>query len=100
MHWFPAICFRNPKLWYRELRQSQRIDLKEEELLYELVEGPDALQPAIMHYSFPILERKEIVSYLLDAGISLEEQHLVKPSIEAVWPLYENLVLNLMGITR
>lgn len=55
----------------------------------------------MQHFSFPILERKEITSYLLaDAGIILEEQHLVKPTMEAVWPVYENLVLIIMGITR
>jgi hypothetical protein len=52
-------------------------------------------------FSFPILERKEILSYLLaDTGIILEEQQLIKPTMEAVWPVYENLVLNIMGITR
>lgn len=51
--------------------------------------------------TFPVLDRKEILSYVLaDAGIVLEEQNLVKPSMEAVWPVYENLALNTMGITR
>ncbi|XP_024390098.1 uncharacterized protein [Physcomitrium patens] len=54
-----------------------------------------------MQFSFPVLERKEILSCLsADAGITLEEQHLVKPSMETVWPVYESLVLNIMGITR
>ncbi|KAG0565779.1 hypothetical protein KC19_7G014000 [Ceratodon purpureus] len=52
-------------------------------------------------FSFPILEIKDITSYLLaDAGIVLEEQHLVKPTMEAVWPVYENLVVIVMGMTR
>lgn len=42
-------------------------------------------------FLFPILERKEILSYLLaDTGIILEEQQLIEPTMEAVWPVYEN----------
>ena len=36
MHWFPAICFRNPKLWYGDLRQSQRIDVKEGRIAWRI----------------------------------------------------------------
>lgn len=55
----------------------------------------------MQQFSFPILERKEILSYVLvDAGIALEEQNLVKPTCEVIWPVYENLALNIMGKTR
>ena len=55
----------------------------------------------MQHFSFPMLLPEEITSYLIaDAGIVLEERHLLKPTTEAVWPVYENLVLNIMGMTR
>jgi hypothetical protein len=56
----------------------------------------------VQAYSFPILDRREIVAYLLESGIGLEleEQQLLKPTMEVIWPLYESLVHSLMGISR
>jgi hypothetical protein len=56
----------------------------------------------VQTYSFPILDRREIVAYLLESGIGLEleEQQLLKPTMEVIWPLYESLVHSLMGISR
>ncbi|XP_024529727.1 probable kinetochore protein NUF2 [Selaginella moellendorffii] len=52
-------------------------------------------------YSFPTLERKEILKCLAQIGVTdLSEENLVKPSREIIWPLYENLVQYLVGIPR
>jgi len=51
-------------------------------------------------YSFPILEKKEILECLADLDIKFSPENFEKPSYETLKPVYEQLVMLLVGITR
>lgn len=55
-----------------------------------------------MPYSFPLLERKEILKCLneLEIGIALTEPDIVKPTMDTIKPAYEIIVQSLVGVTR
>jgi kinetochore protein Nuf2 len=52
------------------------------------------------HYSFPVLNDKELVQCLTELAMNCTMDQLNKPTYEFVLPIYENLVTALMGVTR
>ncbi|CAG9462385.1 unnamed protein product [Pedinophyceae sp. YPF-701] len=53
-----------------------------------------------MTYSFPLLDAKEILGCLAELDINLSPENLEKPSYETLKPMYEQLVMLLVGVTR
>ena len=51
-------------------------------------------------YSFPLLTDREIAQCLNELGLNASLELLGKPTFEFVQPIYENLVTQLMGVTR
>lgn len=52
------------------------------------------------HYSFPVLGERDVVLCLHEFGAKTTVEQLAKPTYEFVQPLYENLVIDLCGVTR
>ncbi|BBN05763.1 kinetochore protein Nuf2 [Marchantia polymorpha subsp. ruderalis] len=50
--------------------------------------------------TFPDLETKQIVMLMKELGVNLEEKNLLNPTSEIMWPLYETVAQNLLGISR
>ncbi|KAJ7548204.1 hypothetical protein O6H91_07G002600 [Diphasiastrum complanatum] len=56
---------------------------------------------ARMQFSYPLLERKDILHSLTQLGIGgLTEESLMKPTADVIWPLYDSLVICLEDIAR
>eukprot|EP00271_Cylindrocystis_brebissonii_P004192 TRINITY_DN15784_c0_g1_i1.p1 TRINITY_DN15784_c0_g1~~TRINITY_DN15784_c0_g1_i1.p1 ORF type:complete len:460 (+),score=149.04 TRINITY_DN15784_c0_g1_i1:662-2041(+) len=53
-----------------------------------------------MPYSFPILERKDIITNLAELEIAITEQDLMKPTAETMKPVFEQIVQSVSGVTR
>jgi hypothetical protein len=53
-----------------------------------------------MSYSFPVLENDELLPCLEEMEIPITAAQLGKPTYEVVAPIFENILVNLTGITR
>ena len=51
-------------------------------------------------FSFPVLENDELLHCLSDMDVQLDAAQLAKPTYEAVRPMFEQLVIELTGVTR
>lgn len=51
-------------------------------------------------FSFPVLETDELMHCLNDMEIQVDAASLAKPSYEAFRPVFEQLVVELTGVTR
>ncbi|GBF91237.1 hypothetical protein Rsub_03557 [Raphidocelis subcapitata] len=51
-------------------------------------------------YSFPVLENEELLPCLEEMEIPINAAQLAKPTYEVVGPIFENILVNLTGITR
>lgn len=51
-------------------------------------------------YSFPVLENDELLPCLEEMEIPITAAQLAKPTYEVVGPIFENILVNLTGITR
>ncbi|KIY97422.1 Kinetochore protein nuf2, partial [Monoraphidium neglectum] len=51
-------------------------------------------------YSFPVLENDELLPCLEEMEIPITAAQLAKPTHEVVAPIFENILVNLTGITR
>lgn len=51
-------------------------------------------------YSFPLLSNGDILACLDELGSDIREQELLRPTYEVLRPVYENLVMMLVGVTR
>lgn len=51
-------------------------------------------------FSFPILENDELLPCLEEMEVPLTAAQMAKPTYEIVRPLFENMLINLTGITR
>ena len=51
-------------------------------------------------YSFPLLSNGDIIGCIEELGSDLREQELLRPTYEVLRPVYENLVMMLVGMTR
>ena len=51
-------------------------------------------------FSFPLLSNADILSCLEELGSDIREQELLRPTYEVLRPIYENLVMLLVGLTR
>jgi hypothetical protein len=56
--------------------------------------------PGAMSYSFPVLENDELLPCLEEMEIPINAAQLAKPTYEVVGPIFENILVNLTGITR
>jgi hypothetical protein len=50
--------------------------------------------------TFPILGDDELLPCLSEMEISLDPNHMAKPSYEVVRPVFEHIVMMLTGVTR
>eukprot|EP00850_Spirogloea_muscicola_P008205 SM000043S15833 [mRNA] locus=s43:415710:421088:+ [translate_table: standard] len=53
-----------------------------------------------MPFTFPEITRKEILACMGDLEVPLSDGDLLKPTMEAIRPVYESVVTLLMGISR
>ena len=51
-------------------------------------------------FSFPILEKNEILDCLADLDIKFSPENFEKPSYDTLKPVLEQLVMLLVGISR
>jgi hypothetical protein len=51
-------------------------------------------------FSFPILENDELLHCLTDMEVQVDAVSLAKPTYEALRPVFEQLVIELTGVTR
>ncbi|KAI8474597.1 MAG: Nuf2 family-domain-containing protein [Monoraphidium minutum] len=51
-------------------------------------------------FSFPVLENEELLPCLEEMEIPITAAQLAKPTYEVVAPIFENILVNLTGITR
>jgi hypothetical protein len=55
---------------------------------------------AMSSYSFPVLENDVLLPCLEEMEIPITAAQLAKPTHEVVAPIFENILVNLTGITR
>lgn len=51
-------------------------------------------------FSFPILDNDELLHCLADMEVTVDSQALSKPTYEVFRPVFEQLVIELTGVTR
>ncbi|KAL3693639.1 hypothetical protein R1sor_007290 [Riccia sorocarpa] len=51
-------------------------------------------------YAPPELDTKELLLVVGNLGLDFEEKHLLNPTSEVIWPLYEILAQDILGISR
>ena len=51
-------------------------------------------------FSFPVLENEELLHCLHDMEVQLDISQLAKPTCEVFRPVFEQLVIELTGVTR
>jgi hypothetical protein len=51
-------------------------------------------------FSFPVLQDEELLPCLEEMEIPISAAQLAKPTYEVIAPIFENILINLTGITR
>lgn len=51
-------------------------------------------------YEFPILSVEHIVENAVEMGGAVDEKHLLNPTFEVIWPLYESMAQYVLTLSR
>ncbi|KAL2634111.1 hypothetical protein R1flu_005590 [Riccia fluitans] len=60
----------------------------------------DHRRVAMPVFAPPELDTKQVVKVLADLGVEIEEKHILTPTGEVTWYLYETLAQNMLRVTR